>query len=161
RRKSSSSVIISANSSTSAGGVASAATGIRPTRNGATHAMTRRSRWTSWPAPGRWTLTPTSSPGRGGAAGSAGSRPARQGWGGLRVEPREHRLQRLAEVGLDDLPHDGERLRRHLVPALAELVDELGREDALTRGEDLAELDVGGAELLGRQPEPLRQVRHR
>ncbi len=42
-RKSSSSVIVSAKSSTSAGGLASAATGMRPTRCGASHAMTARS----------------------------------------------------------------------------------------------------------------------
>ena len=61
-RKSSSSVIVSANSSTRAGGLASAATGMRPTVNGAIHAMTRRSLCTSCPTEGRCTLTTTSSP---------------------------------------------------------------------------------------------------
>ena len=61
-RKSSSSEIVSANSSTSAGGFASAATGIRPTRNGAIQAMARRSLLTSRATCGRCTLTTTSSP---------------------------------------------------------------------------------------------------
>ena len=62
RRKSSSSVIVSANSSTRAGGLASAAIGMRPTRNGASHDMTLRSSNTFVRIPGRWTLTTTSSP---------------------------------------------------------------------------------------------------
>ena len=61
-RKSSSSTIVSANSSTSAGGLASAATGMRPTRCGASHAIARRSVCTSRPTSGRCTLTTTSSP---------------------------------------------------------------------------------------------------
>ena len=62
RRKSSSSTICSANSSTSAGGFASAATGMRPTSNGDSHASARRSSRTSAATRGRWTLTTTSSP---------------------------------------------------------------------------------------------------
>ena len=46
RRKSSSSTMVSANSSTSAGGLARAATGIRPTRRGAIQLMAARSRRT-------------------------------------------------------------------------------------------------------------------
>ena len=42
-RKSSSSTIVSANSSTSAGGLASAAIGMRPVRRGASHAIASRS----------------------------------------------------------------------------------------------------------------------
>ena len=62
RRKSSSSVIVSANSSTRAGGLARAAMGMRPTRNGASHAMTFRSACTRRATDGRWTLTTTRSP---------------------------------------------------------------------------------------------------
>ena len=58
-RKSSSSTIVSANSSTRAGGLASAATGIRPTRCGASQAMTARSWCTRVDTDGRWTLTTT------------------------------------------------------------------------------------------------------
>ena len=61
-RKSSSSTIVSAKSSTRAGGLASAATGIRPTRWGASHAMTARSWRTRADTDGRWTLTTTGVP---------------------------------------------------------------------------------------------------
>ncbi|CAB4584360.1 unannotated protein [freshwater metagenome] len=67
-RKSSSSTIVSANSSTSAGGLASAAMGMRPTRCGASHAITRRSLRTNWLTLGRCTFTTTSSPVRSTAA---------------------------------------------------------------------------------------------
>ena len=61
-RKSSSSTMVSAKSSTSAGGLASAAILMRPMRNGASQAMTRRSLRTSLPIFGRCTLTTTDSP---------------------------------------------------------------------------------------------------
>ena len=61
-RKSSSSVIVSAKRSTNAGGLASAATGMRPTVNGAIQDITSRSRWTRRPTEGRWTFTTTDSP---------------------------------------------------------------------------------------------------
>ena len=61
-RKSSSSTIVSANSSTSAGGLANEAIGIRPTRCGASHAITRRSLCTSRATLGRCTFTTTCSP---------------------------------------------------------------------------------------------------
>ena len=61
-RKSSSSTMVSANSSTRAGGFVSAATGIRPTRNGAIQAMAAMSRRTSGATRLRWTLTTTRSP---------------------------------------------------------------------------------------------------
>ena len=67
-RKSSSSLMVSANSSTSAGGLARAATGMRPTRWGASHAMARRSARTSSCTCGRCTLTTTVSPVRSRAA---------------------------------------------------------------------------------------------
>ena len=50
------------------------------------------------------------------------------------VDPAERVLQRAAEVLLDHLAHDLERLGRHLVAAKLELVHELGGEDALARG---------------------------
>ena len=58
-RKSSSSTMVSANSSTSAGGLARAATGMRPTRSGAIQLMAARSRRTSVATSGRCTLTTT------------------------------------------------------------------------------------------------------
>ena len=61
-RKSSSSQMVSANSSTSAGGLASAAIGIRPTSSGAIAAMTCRSRWTWLRMVGRCTFTTTGVP---------------------------------------------------------------------------------------------------
>ena len=61
-RKSSSSTIVSANSSTSAGGLANAATLMRPIMNGAIHAITRKSRRTSRDTLSRCTFTTTSSP---------------------------------------------------------------------------------------------------
>ena len=54
--------------------------------------------------------------------------------------------------------HDVEGLGRHLVAALLELVDQLLGEEALARGDDLAELDVGRAEALGGDAQPPRQV---
>ena len=61
-RKSSSSTIVSAKSSTSAGGLASAAIGMRPTRWGASHDIARRSLRTSVATWGRCTFTTTGSP---------------------------------------------------------------------------------------------------
>ncbi len=55
-------MIVSAKSSTSAGGLASAATGMRPTMRGAIHAITFRSAVTRVATAGRCTLTTTSSP---------------------------------------------------------------------------------------------------
>ena len=61
-RKSSSSTTVSVKSSTIAGGLASAAIGMRPTSFGASHAMAAMSAWTSAATRGRCTLTTTSSP---------------------------------------------------------------------------------------------------
>ena len=154
-RKSSSSTIVSANSSTSAGGLASAATGIRPTRCGASHAIARRSVCTRRPTAGRCTFTTTSSPVCSRAAwtwaidAAAIARP---------VERGEHLLERPSELALDGGPHDVERLGRHLVAAALELLDQLGREQALAGRDDLAELDERRAERLGGQPQAARQV---
>ena len=54
--------MVSANSSTSAGGLARAVMGMRPTRWGASQAMTLRSSRTSRATDGRCTLTTTASP---------------------------------------------------------------------------------------------------
>ena len=54
--------MVSANSSTRAGGLARAATGMRPTSAGAIHDMTWRSARTSDATEGRWTFTTTDSP---------------------------------------------------------------------------------------------------
>ncbi len=74
------------------------------------------------------------------------------------VEPGEGGLEGGAEVGLDHLPHDRERLGRDLVAAALELLDQLGREEALAGGDDLAELDVGRAERLGGEAQPAGEV---
>ena len=80
--KSSSSVIVSANSSTSAGGLASAVIGMRPTSFGAIHASTARSRSTRLRMRGRCTLTMTRVP-----STSRASCPwAMEAAGGLSVE---------------------------------------------------------------------------
>ena len=63
-----------------------------------------------------------------------------------------------AEVVLDHLAHGVERLGRDLIAALLELGDQLGREQPLAAGDDLAELDVGRAEPLGRAPQPAGDV---
>ncbi len=62
RRKSSSSITVSANSSTSAGGLASAVTGMRPISRGASHESAAMSSRKSCATRGRCTLTTTSSP---------------------------------------------------------------------------------------------------
>ncbi len=155
RRKSSSSMIVSAKSSTSAGGLASAATGMRPTRCGASQAMTARSWRTRAATDGRCTLTTTGVPSSSVAGVDLGD-----GGGGQRraLDRGEGRgdgaAQLLDEHPLDDRP----RLGRDLVAAPLELGDELGREDPVPRGDDLAQLDVGRAQLLGRHPEAVRDA---
>ena len=154
-RKSSSSTIVSANSSTSAGGLASAATGMRPTRCGASQAIARRSVCTRRATSGRWTLTTTSSPVRRRAAWTWAIDAAASG---VSVERLEDVLERPSEVGLDGAAHVVERLGRHLVAAALELLDQLGREEALAGGDDLAELDERRPERLGGQAQPSRQL---
>ena len=92
-----------------------------------------------------------------GAQGGAVHLGDRGGRERLGVEALEHLLERPTEVLLDHAAHDAERLRRHLVAAALELGDQLLGEDALAGADDLAELDVGGPEPLGGQPEPARQ----
>ena len=77
---------------------------------------------------------------------------------GRAVERREHVLQRPAELGLDRSADHIERLGGDLVAAALELLDELGGEQALAGGDDLAELDERRPEGLSGQPQPARQV---
>ena len=79
----------------------------------------------------------------------------------LGVEAGEDRLQGPAEVLLHHPPDGGPRLGRHLVAALLELRHQRLGEHALAGGDDLAQLDVGRAEPLGRPPQPPGQVGHR
>jgi hypothetical protein len=64
------------------------------------------------------------------------------------LEVGEHVFEPLAELSLDDLAHSVKGLGRHSVAAQPELRHELGREDAFSRGEDLAQLDVRRAQVL-------------
>ena len=80
-----------------------------------------------------------------------------RGQGGL-VDPLEHVGERTAEVLLDRAAHGVERLGLHLVAALLELADELGREQPLAGGDDLAELDVARPEHFRRLTQALRDV---
>ena len=69
---------------------------------------------------------------------------------GLAVEPLERGLDGPAELGLDDSSDRRERLGRHLVAAQLELPDQLLREQPLAGRDDLPELDVRRAQVLGR-----------
>ena len=109
RRKSSSSTIVSANSSTSAGGLASAAIGMRPVSRGASHAIASR----SWRTSSR-DLRPLHLD----DDFLAGAQPGRvhlrdrRGRDRRAVEADEHVVERAAELHLDDPPHVVERPRR-------------------------------------------------
>ena len=148
-------MIVSAKSSTSAGGLASAATGMRPTRCGASQAMARRSLRTSVPTCGRCTLTTTGSPVRRRAACTWAIDAAASG---VRSNHSKMASRVAPRSALHDRAHVVERLGRHLVAAELELVDQLLREQPLAGGDDLAELDVGRAEVLGRLAQPPRDV---
>ena len=147
--------MVSANSSTSAGGLASAATGMRPTRCGASHDIARRSLRTRASTDGRCTFTTTGSPVRSRAAWTWAIEAAASGW---RSNHSKVASSVAAQVGLDDLAHHGERLGRHLVAAELELAHQLFGEQALTRRDDLPELDVGRAEVLGGPAQAARDV---
>jgi hypothetical protein len=73
----------------------------------------------------------------------------RRGREALLVETREHRLERLTQVFLDDGAHRRERLGGR-VRAGPELVHDLVGEETAAGRDDLAELDVGRAEPLER-----------
>src|SRR5437867_4338706 len=75
-----------------------------------------------------------------------------------RVDADEHVARQLRRDHLLDLL---ERNRRHLVDELPELLDVDVGQQVWARGEELAELDVSGAELLQRLPELLRTVARR
>ena len=122
-RKSSSSTIVSANSSTSAGGLASAAIGMRPLSRGASHAIASRSLRTSSAMGGRCTLTTTSSPVRSRAACTWAIDAAAIG---MRSKRSNTVVERAAELLLDHRAHEVEGLGRHAVAQLLELGDELG-----------------------------------
>ncbi len=143
--------MVSANSSTSAGGLASAAIGMRPTRNGASQAMTLRSACTRRATDGRCTLTTTRSPVRSVAACTwameAAARGVRSNWANTASSGRPSSASTTARTW----SHGS---ARHLVAALLELGDQLLGEQALAAGDDLAELDVGRAEVLGRDAQP-------
>ena len=155
RRKSSSSVIVSANSSTRAGGLARAATGMRPTRNGASHAMTAMSARTRSATDGPLHLDDDALAGAQRGRVHLGDRRRRQR---LVVDGGEHLVERPAQVLLDDPAHDRPRLGRHLVAAVLALAHQLLGEQALARRDDLGELDVGGPEVLGGDAQPAGQV---
>ena len=90
----------------------------------------------------------------------AGAQPRRVDLGDRRrgerraVERLEHVLEARPEILLDGSPHVVERLGGHLVAALLELVDQLGREQPFAGRDDLAELDVRRPEVFGGQPQP-------
>ena len=158
-RKSSSSAMVSANSSTSAGGLASAATGIRPTRCGASQAITARSFARARPPSGRCTLTTTSLPSRRRAACTWAIEAAASGVGSNR---REHARRAGGRARrFDDAVDHGQGLRRHPIAAHLNSATSSAREEPLSRGDDLSELDVRRAEPLGGHPQPAREAGHR
>src|SRR5262249_3662228 len=65
------------------------------------------------------------------------------------LEVAEDFFERPTELGLDDRADRLPALGRYLVAALLELGDQLLGEEPVTAGDDLTELDVGGAEPLG------------
>ena len=81
------------------------------------------------------------------------------GAGGERsvVERGQQLVRRGAEFLADDGPDPGHRNGRRSVLELRELRGVFRREDIGAGGDDLPELDVDGAEILQRQPDPHRQ----
>ena len=117
--------------------------------------MTRRSRCTSRPTDGRWTLTTTSSPVSSVAAWTWAIDAAASGSGSKRSKTASSGRPRSSSTTART---HRERLGRHLVAAALELGHQLLGEDALAGRDDLAELDVGRAEALGGQPQAAGQV---
>ena len=76
----------------------------------------------------------------------------------LSFEGGKDGFERRSEVGLDDSTNEVKRLSRHLVPAGDKFLHQLGGEDALAAGDDLAQLDVGRTECLGAMAHATREV---
>ena len=76
----------------------------------------------------------------------------------LSFEGGKDGFERRSEVGLDDSTNEVKRLSRHLVPAGDKFLHQLGGEDALAAGDDLAQLDVGRTERLGAVAHATREV---
>ena len=83
------------------------------------------------------------------------------GGGGERcqLEYGEELVERAPEVLLDDPPHRAEGLCRHMVAQQPELGHELLGKEALSRREDLAQLDVRRAKALEGSAQAARQAR--
>ena len=155
-RKSSSSTIVSANSSMSAGGLASTATGIRPTRCGARKLIAARSSPHPGGDPGPLDLHDDVLAGVQPRPVHLGDRGRGDGLGANSVNSSSSVHPRSAST---TRRHGGERLGGDPVAQQLELTDELRGEDPLARREDLAELDVGGAEPLEGEPQPVGEAR--
>ena len=106
----------------------------------------RRSWRTSFATCGRWTFTTTRSPVCNVAACTCAIEAAASG---TRSNSREHVFERAAQILLRPPPHPVEALRRHSVATELELAHELFGEQPFAGGDDLAELDVGRAEVSG------------
>jgi hypothetical protein len=89
------------------------------------------------------------------AVGQGGGMHLGDGGGGERgaLDRGEGGGKRATELLGQDLLDDRPRFGRDLVAAPLELGDQLGREDAVTRRDDLTQLDVGRAEPLGHHPQ--------
>ena len=153
-RKSSSSTMVSANSSTRAGGLARAATGMRPTSSGASQLMAARSRPDHLGHGGALHLDDHPLAGEQAGRVDLGDGGGGQGHG---IDRGEQRVEGPAEVLLDDPADHGEGLGRDPVAQQPELVDQLLGEEPFARGEDLAQLDVGGSQPLEGPAQPARQ----
>ncbi len=154
-RKSSSSTIVSANSSMSAGGLASAATGMRPMRCGASHDIASMSSRTRRAICGRCTLTTTSSPVRSRAACTCAIDAAAIG-----VRSNE------ANTSSSDRPSSSSTTRRtssngsggtRSRSSLNSATSSSGNRP-FAAGDDLAELDVGRSEVPEGDAQPAGQV---
>ena len=144
-------MIVSANSSTSAGGLASAATGMRPTRCGASHDQRGDVGADQLARPrGRCTLTTTSSPVMQRRRVHLRDRRRRDR---LLVERREDLVERPPSSSSTTARTSANGSGGTWSRQELELGDELVGEEALAAGDDLAELHVGRAEPLERPPQ--------
>ena len=71
----------------------------------------------------------------------------------LRLELGEERLDRLAQLRLNDLAHHGRRIGRHVLLEVLELLGQLHSHQVGPGAEDLAQLDERRAKLGQRQPQ--------